>query len=304
MNQILSSFLDYGLHERKYSPKTIAAYTRDGEAFFAYLHTIHCGFSDVEVKHVRAYLAHLIAKGLSPRSMRRHLSSLNHLYRFHVRQGTLRINPFALIYTPKTPLTLPSTVSEPHMETLLVEQTSRQDRLMLRDVTMLECMYYSGLRVSEVAELTLQMLDRPRRMMRILGKGNKERLVPLRVETLKILEQYLQSTRPLLLQEKHAQTKTNRVFLNDQGKPITPRGIQYILQKLSERTGLTGRLHPHQLRHAFATLMLERGADLRTIQTWLGHASIQTTQVYTHVTTDAMKANYLSAHPRAKKKSR
>jgi integrase/recombinase XerC len=304
MNQLLASFLDYGLHERKYSPKTMVAYTRDGEAFFSYLHDQDIRFDDVNVHHVRYYLAYLLAHGLQPRSMKRHVSTLKHLYQFHSRRGTVKLNPFALVYTPKLPLSLPETVQEHEMDTFFLHQKLREDRISVRDLAMIELMYYSGLRVSEVVSLTLQMVDRPRRMLRVTGKGDKDRLVPIRVETLAVLEQYLIRIRPLLLQGKRAISATNIVFLNHDGRPITTRGVQYVLAKLSDKSGLQGRLHPHQLRHAFATQMLERGADLRTIQTLLGHASIQTTQIYTHVTTEAMQASYVAAHPRANKKKR
>lgn len=304
MNQLLASFLDYGLHERKYSPQTIAAYTRDGETFFSYLHEQNLRFDEVTVQHARHYLAYLLANGRQARSMKRHVSTLKHFYQFHSRQGTVHMNPFALVFTPKLPLSLPETVQDHDMDTFFSHQDHREDRLLARDLAMVELMYFSGLRVSEVVSLTLQMVDRPRRMLRVTGKGDKDRLVPIRVETLTMLERYLTRIRPMLLKGKRALQTTNVVFLNEEGRPITTRGVQYILAKLSEQSGLQGRLHPHQLRHAFATRMLERGADLRTIQTLLGHASIQTTQIYTHVTTEAMQASYVAAHPRANKKKR
>jgi integrase/recombinase XerC len=163
-------------------------------------------------------------------------------------------------------------------------------------------MYYSGLRVSEVAQLTVGMIDKTRRLLRVTGKGNKQRLIPMRERTQEHVMAYLHTTRVALLQQKNADTSTLFVFLNEKGHPLTTRGIQYILHTLSSQQGL--HVHPHQLRHAFATELLDKGADLLMIQELLGHESIQTTQIYTHVSTESMVKTYHEFHPRSKQKKR
>ena len=302
MNQLLVSFLDYALHERKYSIHTLKAYERDGEHYFAFLHQHHLTFDGATVVNVRQYLASLRDQGLSMVSLRRHIASLKHLYQFHVRQGHLIMNPFALLEPNKVPKKLPIPASESLMQSIFDYLTSREDSLKLRDIAMIELMYHSGLRVSEVAGLTLAMIDKNKRILRVTGKGNKQRIVPMRESTQDYLHAYLQSTRVTLLQHPNADSSSFRVFLNDKGHGLTTRGIQFILHRISQHVGL--HIHPHQLRHAFATELLDKGADLLMIQELLGHESIQTTQIYTHVSTESMVKAYHAFHPRGKQKKR
>jgi integrase/recombinase XerC len=302
MNQLLASYLDYLLHERKYAAHTLAAYQRDSTHYFAFLKTQSWKFDMVGLPEIRHYLSHLRQEGLSMPSMRRHVASLKHLYAFHVRQGHLKLNPFAMLAPSKGHVRLPDPASETTMEAILEHIRQGQDRMKIRDLCLLECMYYSGLRVSEVAGLTSLMIDRSRRFLRVLGKGSKERIVPLRPSTQGLMDQYVKQIRPQLLQQKTADTNTSYVFLNQSGTPLTPRGIQFLLAKMTRMQGT--HLHPHQLRHAFATQLLDQGADLRMIQELLGHQSIQTTQIYTHVSTEAMLKTYHENHPRGKQKKR
>lgn len=302
MNQLLVSFLDYALHERKYTRHTLDAYQRDGEAYFAFLHDHNLAFDAVSIVDVRGYLRSLREKGLTMITLRRHIASLKHLYQYHVRQGHLAFNPFALLERNKVPQTLPVPAPGSFMESLLNQLESREDSFKFRDLSLFELMYHSGLRVSEVAHLTLSMIDKTRRILRVTGKGNKQRIVPMRESTQAHLTAYLQTIRPLLLGKKHADASTLYVFLNERGQPLTTRGIQYIVHEVSHQQGF--HLHPHQLRHAFATELLDQGADLIMIQELLGHESVQTTQIYTHVSTESMVKSYQTFHPRGKLKKR
>ena len=183
---------------------------------------------------------------------------------------------------------------------ILEDNKKRNDELMLRDQVILEILYYTGIRASECVSLEIQDLNFYSRIIRIVGKGNKERLVPFTIECKKTIERYLKDLRPILASRQLE--PSNILILNNNGKKLTTRGLEYILDQIQEKTGNFLDLHPHVLRHSFATHLLENGADLRVIQELLGHESLNATQVYTHVTEEAMKKTYEAFHPRAKKK--
>ena len=170
----------------------------------------------------------------------------------------------------------------------------------MRDQAILEVLYFCGIRAAELVNIDVQSVNLPKRFIRVFGKGSKERLVPFSVECKTILEKYMKEDRPKLLEK--SQMPTPALFMNNKGQRLTTRGLEYILDKIEEKTGLFVGLHPHILRHSFATHLLENGADLRVIQELLGHESINATQVYTHVTEEAMKDAYFNAFPRAHKK--
>ncbi len=307
MNKSIDDFLTYLYDERRYALKTVTAYQHDLQQYFRYLHAQNLLFDTVTLVHVRQYWMQQVQRGLSKRTMHRHHASLNHFYQFLVKRKRVKDNPFLFLQKPKLPATLPEVLPDEHIEILIakVSEVRKDDAMLLRDLALLELLYGSGLRAFEVVTLTFAHIDVPRRMMTIIGKGNKSRLVPITLATKQRIQRYLQEVRPMLA-SKTANKKLTfaTLFLNHLGYPLTVRGLQFILKKLEKESGLSLHLHPHQLRHTFATQLLDHGADLRTIQTLLGHASINTTQIYTHVTTASLKKTYDDAHPRAKKKGR
>jgi integrase/recombinase XerC len=299
VNQSIQTFLDYLLLTRKFSAATGRSYQHDLTIYFRYLHGQSWLFDAVGVKEARAFLAQQVRLGLKPITIKRRVATLKHFYQYQVDQEVMALNPFALVRTPKVSKPLPTGADETMMKELLQPQAEGLTMLMMRDLAMVELMYGSGLRASEVVQLTMQDVQLPQRMLRVTGKGQKQRLVPLTKICQASILRYLKDSRPILVQGLKDYQLTNRVFLNHRGLPLTVRGLEYILQQLSRRTGLGRHLHPHQLRHSFATQLLDNGADLRTIQELLGHATINTTQIYTHVSKEALQKEYRLAHPRA-----
>jgi len=301
MNRTTAEFLEYLTHQRKFSPATVRSYQLDVGRFYEYLHSVNMKDDRVDLTTIRDFLMQQRQTGVGKRSLKRRLSGLRHYYEYLRDHGHVKSNPFKLISSPKAGSKLPQVLFAEQVEWIITSCKQRSDELALRDVALLELLYTSGLRVSEVVSLTLQDVDLRGRMMRVLGKGNKQRLVPLAHGVQASISEYLTTLRPLLFARSVEKAKSN-VFLSNKGMPLTSRGLQFILHNIEKKTNIYLNLHPHKLRHSFATHLLENGADLRTIQELLGHASISTTQVYTHVTTEAMQKAYQSAHPRAHKK--
>ena len=220
--------------------------------------------------------------------------------RLVVNNGYVKVNPFLVVHSPKVKNNFPTALYLKEIELLFSENAKRTDPLKVRDQAILELLYSSGMRVSEICAVNIQDIDMNSRVIRVFGKGKKERLVPYSEICKKCIIEYSRGLRRELMEKN--KTKTNALFLNFRGNRLTSRGLEYILKQITVKTGLDFDLHPHTLRHTFATHLLEGGADLRTIQELLGHESISTTQVYTHITTEAMVAQYKAYHPRSKKK--
>ena len=302
MNKPIQDFLDYLTHTRKFSSKTVVSYEHDLIIFFRYLHDQAILFDKVHVLEARAFLANQFQEGLKPITLKRRIATLKHFYQFYIDNGVLNLNPFALIHSPKVSKMLPKTIDEPQIQQLLNQSFDQASILMMRDLALVELMYGSGLRASEVVGLTMQDLNLSQRMLRVLGKGNKQRLVPITKPCQQSISLYLKDVRPVVMQHLATDQLSVHLFLNHLGKPLTVRGLEYILAQLARRSGVDLHIHPHQLRHTFATQLLDNGADLRTIQELLGHATINTTQIYTHVSREALQKEYRLAHPRAFKK--
>jgi len=302
VNKPIQDFLDYLTHTRKFSSKTVVSYEHDLIIFFRYLHDQAILFDKVHVLEARAFLANQFQEGLKPITLKRRIATLKHFYQFYIDNGVLNLNPFALIHSPKISKPLPKTIDEPQIQQLLNQSFDQASILMMRDLALVELMYGSGLRASEVVGLTMQDLNLSQRMLRVLGKGNKQRLVPITKPCQQSISLYLKDVRPILMQHLATDQLSVHLFLNHLGKPLTVRGLEYILAQLARRSGVDLHIHPHQLRHTFATQLLDNGADLRTIQELLGHATINTTQIYTHVSREALQKEYRLAHPRAFKK--
>lgn len=205
-----------------------------------------------------------------------------------------------MISSPKGEKKLPDFLTTNEIDLLLDENKKRTDELADRDQAILELLYASGLRASELINLTLQDINMRERIIRVFGKGSKERIVPFSKTARCAIEQYMQESRPKLLTNNPK--GENHIFLNSHGEKLTYRGLEYILSEVEKKTGIYLKLHPHKLRHSFATHLLNEGADLRTIQELLGHESIGTTQIYTHVTYSEMKNTYDKSFPRARKR--
>ena len=301
MNKPLAEFLRYLKDARNYSEMTVDAYKRDIEKFFNFLYEEDINMEDVDSITIRNFLTKEIVSGVSKRSCKRRLCALKQFYKFLVRKGYLVDNPFEFVESPKTETRYPRVLYKEQIEQLLQENRKRTDSLKYRDQAILSTLYYSGIRASELVSLTVQDVSLNQRLIRVeKGKGNKERIVPINAICKADISDYLKYSRSQLL----ALTKEPKanLFLNSKGSPLTVRGLEYILDSIEKKTGTFLNLHPHILRHSFATHLLEGGADIRVIQELLGHESINATQVYTHVTEKAMQEAYTKAHPRAHKK--
>jgi len=289
----IHEFLAHLAVERNLSPRTVEAYQRDLTQFNAWLDGQSLQLDRVERVALRNYLGARRDDGLSPRSSARALSALRGFFRFLVQTEVLSADPTANIRSPSLWQTVPHALSSDEIDALLaVPDTSTT--LGLRDRAMLETLYATGLRVSELVGLTLDRVRLDPGFVRVIGKGRKERLVPLGASAVASIDDYLQ----------HARSKLNRhrlpqLFLNHRGGPLTRQGFWKILRGHAVRAGISSRISPHIIRHSFATHLVENGADLRSVQMMLGHASLTTTEIYTHVARERMRRLYDEKHPRA-----
>lgn len=292
----LSEFQDYLLNVRRYSSNTVSSYSFDICDFTKFIRGLGKIFKDIKVDDVKSWILDLTERQIGKRSIKRKMSSLKSFYAWMYLQKKVDSDPFEYVHSPKATHALPDFFSEKEIDSLLTANEKRTDRLKNRDQALLMLMFASGLRASEVVNLTFNQVDFDNRIMKISGKGNKDRLVPFTNSAKESMLNYINGLRKDLLKED-----TKYIFLNSKGNKMTVRGLEYILDEIEAKTGLYGKIHPHMLRHSFATKMLNRGADLRTIQELLGHSSIETTSIYTHVAYENMKETYEKTFPRAKK---
>lgn len=292
----LSEFQDYLLNVRRYSSNTVSSYSFDICDFTKFIRGLGKIFKDIKVDDVKSWILDLTERQIGKRSIKRKMSSLKSFYAWMYLQKKVDSDPFEYVHSPKATHALPDFFSEKEIDTLLTANEKRTDKLKNRDQALLMLMFASGLRASEVVNLTFNQVDFDNRIMKISGKGNKDRLVPFTNSAKESMLNYINGLRKDLLKED-----TKYIFLNSQGNKMTVRGLEYILDEIEAKTGFYGKIHPHMLRHSFATKMLNRGADLRTIQELLGHSSIETTSIYTHVAYENMKETYEKTFPRAKK---
>ena len=303
--ELRDAFLAYLRDERRVSPHTLSNYARDLNAFLAWLEgegALARFPAGIDRLCLRGFLAHLGRAEYAPASIARRLAALRSFFRHLVRTGALAANPAAAVRNPKLPHHLPKFLSEPEVTGLLdsVSGTRFADR---RDRAILETLYGAGLRVSELAQLSVGDPDLAGQTARVMGKGGKERLAPLGPAAAHALGEYVPERGALL----HRLGRDGRgagapaaLFLNCQGTPLSVRSVRRVLERRFARAGLDRRrATPHVLRHTFATHLLDRGADLRAVQELLGHASLAATQIYTHVSTRRLQDAYASAHPRA-----
>ena len=290
----LDEFCDALWLEDGLARNTLDSYRFDLTQFANWLNARH-GKSLLAAAHadLLAYLAHRVAGKAKATSTSRLLSSLKRFYQHALRQGRITADPTLNIDSPKLPRGLPKTLTEEDVEKLLAAPDVT-DPLGLRDRTMLETLYASGLRVSELVTLKVAQVSQDMGVVRIVGKGAKERLVPLGEEALSWIRRYLQEARPRILDKRTA----DAMFVTSRGAEMTRQSFWYLLKRHAARAGLTRPLSPHTLRHAFATHLLNHGADLRVVQLLLGHSDISTTQIYTHVARERLKQLHAKHHPR------
>jgi integrase/recombinase XerD len=297
----LSNFLDYLRVERGSAKLTIAAYTSDLAQFAEFLEKRHVVLSGARREDVREYIQELFSNSLDGRSVGRKLSAIRHLYRHLLLDGKINKDPTLNIDLPKQWKVLPKALSRDEVGAMLTEgppqiETARRHALRLRDHAMLELLYAGGVRVSEVADARLEDLKLEMGYILVRGKGDKERMVPLGVPAQHALQQYLKESREVIGRKRGSPL----LFLGAGGRRLSRQRVWQLVGK----AGLAAGRHasPHMLRHSCATHMVENGADLRTVQTILGHSDISTTQIYTHVALDRLKSVYAKHHPRAKAK--
>ncbi len=299
----LNRYSDFLAYQRGYSAKTIAAYREDITDFLAYCDSKKADIRTVNEPFIRDYLFYCLSeKEISKRSVQRHLSALRGYYDYLFKKGVVVANPFRQVSSPKDGKHYPERLYREDVERLLKENAERTDDLALRDQAILELLFSSGLRASELVGLTSMQIDFAASSMLIHGKGKKDRYAPFSAKAGETLRKYLKESRPILLDKRKNPRKSDRVFLSAKGEPLTVRGLEYILDSLEAKLGESLHLHPHILRHSFATVLLEGGADLRYIQELLGHESINTTQVYTHLTQQELSEQYDKYFPSLKKK--
>jgi len=289
MEKYIEKFMRYLEIEKNYSPHTILNYKLDLQGFNKFISGTD--LEKIDYLTLRKYLAVLKEKNLSNRTVGRRLSSLRSFFRFLTRESHIKVNPMLMLSSPKLEKHLPSFMTEDEVYKLIESAfaKNKDDLLGLRDRAILEAFYSSGLRISELVGLNLEDIDFISGILKIRGKGKKERIVPMGETALLAIRKYLGK------RKKQAEG----IFLNNNGRRITTRGVRFVLVKYLKAAGIKPGGSAHTFRHSFATHLLNRGADLRTVQELLGHANLSTTQIYTHLTTEKLKSVYDKAHPHA-----
>jgi len=290
----VAGFLDYATVEKGLAANSVVSYERDLRKFSAFLHKSHMALGEVRHEDIRRFLETLYQQGLSARSVARNLAALRHFFQFLVKEGKLSADPAREVEAPHISHSLPKYLNFQEIETLLSQPESTTP-VGLRDRAMLELLYATGMRVSELLSVRWEDFEPNLGIVRCLGKGSKERLIPVGKSALRSVEAYLRQARGVLAKRPGVPY----LFLNQRGGRLSRVGFWKILAAYGRRAGIRVSLTPHMVRHSFATHLLERGADLRSIQMMLGHSDISTTQIYTHVLKERLRQVYQTHHPRA-----
>lgn len=295
-----NQFIMYLQNERQYSDDTVIAYRKDLNDFNSFLATSG-GTTDlryINKMDVHVYLSYLFDGHKARATIARRISSLRSFYQYLLREQLIVNNPFDYITLRKHPSHLPRFFYESEMTSLFTSASANINlELGIRDRAILEVLYATGIRVKELCSLTITDMNFTSQLILVHGKGSRDRYVPFGRYAKDALENYLENSRKLLM-TKH-QKQHQIVFINHYGDPITTTGVEYLMNKIINRSSITGKMHPHMLRHTFATHLLEHGADLRTVQEFLGHSSLSSTQIYTHVTKKHLKRDYRKYFPRS-----
>jgi len=290
MNEIkeIQDYKRYLSYEKNYSFHTVKNYIKDIEQFVVFNNKK----IEVDENDIKRFLEFLGKKKYSRRSIARKIVAIRNFYKFLIKIKRIKINPFTYILTPKAEKKLPSVLTEKEIENLMSAATGK-DFISLRDRTILELIYSTGIRVSELVNMDVSDIDFVNEEIKVLGKGGKQRIIPAGSVALNILHCYLKELKKI--------DTSGILFINKNKKRLTQRFVELMIKKYAKVAGIEKRVTPHTLRHSFATHLLDRGADLRSVQELLGHSNLSTTQIYTHLSIQKLKKEYDKAHPRAKK---
>jgi len=295
-SQLVDNFLSQLAIERRLSAHTLSAYKRDLKVLADFAHKEHVGsLTELDAYHIRRFAADNYRRGLSPRSISRRLSAVRSFFGFLVRAGVVQSNVAVHVQAPKPSRRLPAALDTDQVARLL--ENSGDDDLTVRDRAMFELMYSSGLRLAELVGLSLNDIDLADRTVKVTGKGSKSRILPVGRHAIEALRQWL------LARQRHCTAEQSALFVSRRGARLAGRSVQARLKTWSRNQASPVRIHPHMLRHSFASHLLESSGDLRAVQELLGHASISTTQVYTHLDFQHLAQIYDKSHPRARRRS-
>lgn len=297
MNNLVNKFIDYLNYERHFSHYTVLNYHEDLKEFMNYLEKNSIDdINKIDYQVIRKYLVHMHNKKLSKKSTSRHISTLRSFFKYLKNHELIDNNPMTLISNPKLDKTLPKFLYEEELN-IIEKIPDNETYLGIRDHLIIEMLYATGIRVSELSKIMLKDIDFSRNRITITGKGNKQRIVLYGSECQKLLNEYINKSRLIILDGKQSEY----LFVNTRANRLSENSIRIIIKNILKQSGLNIKLTPHVLRHTFATDLLNNGADLRTVQELLGHENLKTTEVYTHITNERLKKVYSTCHPRARK---
>ena len=299
MNEYLFEYLNYLKTEKRYSLKTIDSYKRDIEKFMFFMDKEGVFFKEVDIIIIRNFLSKELNDSITKRSCKRRISACKGFWSFLVKKGVTNKNDFVILNPLKLEKKFPHALYKEQIYKIFDENRNRTDLMMLRDEAIVEVLYFTGIRASELVNLKVSDVFLEDRILKVIGKGNKERIVPFTEQCRDTIKEYVSKLRNNLV--ARAEIPSEYLFLNKNGGQLTTRGLELILSEMEKKLGLNYGLHPHVFRHSFATHLLEAGMDIRLIQELLGHDSINATQVYTHLAEKSMQEIYKKSHPRAKK---
>lgn len=294
MDELVSRYIEYIYVEKGLSANTLEAYQRDLKKFIYFCHEKRTALMSINRDFLATYIYYLKKNNDSPSTVARKIASLKGFFRFLCLEEEITADPSIYLETPKLPQKLPKVLSVEDVD-ILLESPCGIDPFELRDKSMLELLYATGMRVSELVGLKISQIDLEMAFVRCIGKGNKERIIPMGSLASASIKDYMDKGRPHLLKIPNEKA----LFLNHHGKGMTRQGFWKIIKKHAKQTGIANTITPHTLRHSFATHLLANGADLRSVQELLGHADVSTTQIYTHLTKSKLKEVYDKTHPRA-----
>ncbi len=297
LDKKINEFIKYLEHEKRYPDTTINSYERDLDNYYAYITLKKIDYKTITKDEIRDYLKYLDELKYSKNTVSRILSTLRHFYSYLVINKVTETNQFKLIRNPKKEKKLPNFLQNDELQKIF-DSIPLDSPLGVRNRLIVELLYASGLRVSELTELKIKNIDISNKEIKVHGKGDKERIVYFGEYAEKYLKMYLEESRPVLLDNK----KSDYLLINNQGGQLSPRGVQMVFDDIVNSSAIKHNISPHALRHTFATDLLNNGADLKSVQELLGHSSLSTTQIYTHITNERLRSVYLKTFPRQTEK--
>ena len=298
MKKMINKYIDYLIYQKNYSNYTTENYKEDLLFFHDYLEKEYLNFLDIKYQDLHLFFNYLDDLKYSKNTIARRISSIRSFYKYLVRNKYIDYNPFELVSLPKKDKKLPKFLYYNELE-ILFKIPDLKTNLGIRNRLILELLYATGMRVGELEKIKLQDINQSEQTIKILGKGNKERIVYYGDYAAKYLDKYIKTSRKNLLKEKKDE---NYLLLNNNGTRLTSRGIRLIINDIIDKSTLDAKISPHTLRHTFATHLLNEGCDILSVQELLGHESLKATQIYTHITNETLKNVYLKSHPRGNKK--